>query len=127
MTLPAWMRSRWVIVPGCLALSILLWNMYVFVHDNGIVEGRVVDAAGQPVTGAEVTLFERSFVAYTAKDHAKTDASGRFRFENNRSHALQLEAASANLGKSDRLPIRLWFSGQDLRLIEPLRLEGKLP
>lgn len=127
MTLPAWMKSRWVIVPGAIALSIAVWNIYVVSHDHGILEGRVIDAAGAPAADVTVTLFERSFVAYTAKDTVKTDAVGRFRFTNNQNHALQLEAVSPTLGKSDRLPLRLWFRGQDIRITEPLRLEGRPP
>ena len=127
MTFPALMKSRWVIVPSALALSIILWNLYVAVHANGIVGGRVVDAGGRPVADATVTLFERSFVAYTAKDRVKTDAEGLFRFTDNQNHALQIEAEAPTLGKSDRLPVRLWFRAQDFRLADPLRLAGRQP
>ncbi len=127
MRVPAWMKSRWVVVPGFLALSIAVWNIYVIAHANGMVEGRVVDAAGSPVTDAVVTLFERSFVAYTAKDQSKTDARGHFRFIDNQNHALQLEAASPTQGKSDRVSVRLWFRGQDFQLADPLRLQKQTP
>ena len=56
MTVPPWIRSRWVIVPGILLVTIALWNLYVATHDHGVVEGRVVDAGGRPVAGATVTL-----------------------------------------------------------------------
>src|SRR6185437_4783195 len=39
----AWLRSRWVVVPGTIAIATLLWNAYVSTHDHGIVAGRVVD------------------------------------------------------------------------------------
>ena len=127
MMLPAWIRSRWVIVPAVLTISIVLWNIYVTAHDGGLVEGSVIDAAGRPVPGATVTLFERSFVAYTSKDTTKADDAGLFRFTNSRNHALQLEAESPTLGKSERHSIRLWFRAQNFRLVEPLRLAGRQP
>lgn len=125
MKMPAWTRSRWVIVPAILAISIVLWNSYVTAHNGGLVEGSVIDAAGRPVPGATVTLFERSFVAYTSKDTTKADEAGLFRFTNNQNHALQLEAEFPTLGKSDRHSIRLWFRAQNFRLVEPLVLAGR--
>lgn len=123
----AWMKSRWVIVPAALATTISLWNVYVSAHNDGLIEGRVVDAGGRPVPGATVTLFERSFVAYTANDKTQTDVSGLFRFVNSQNHALQIEAESPALGKSDRHSIRLWFRAQNVRLAEPLQLTGRQP
>lgn len=127
MTQPAWIKGRWVIVPGFLAITITLWNLYVAAHNSGALQGRVVDTTGRPVADATVTLFERSFVAYTTKDKTKTDSSGFFRFADNQNHALQLEAESPELGKSERLSLRLWFRGQDTTLADPLRLEGRKP
>ncbi|HYF56666.1 MAG TPA: hypothetical protein VEA41_20600, partial [Salinarimonas sp.] len=57
---PLWRRlllNRFVGVPGAIALAALAWNLWVSTHDNGIVEGRVVDARGQPVAQAEVAMW----------------------------------------------------------------------
>jgi len=118
-----WKRlgSRWVIVPGGMALAILVWLAYVGTHNHGVIEGRVVDAAGMPVAGAAVLLFERGFVTHQEKGRATTDADGRFRFDDNQSHSIQLEAESPELGRSDRRIVRLMFAAQDTRLIDPLR------
>ena len=54
---PLWRRlllNRFVLVPGAIAAAILAWNIYVATHDNGIVEGLVVDLKGEPVPDASV-------------------------------------------------------------------------
>ena len=50
-----------------------------------------------------------------------TDAEGVFRFTDNRSHSIQLEAEAPGLGRSNRHILRLWFAAQDAKLAEPLR------
>ena len=115
------LASRWVIVPGLFVVTIVGWLAYVGAHDHGIVEGRVVDGAGKPVAGAAVVMFERGFVTHQERGRATTDAGGAFRFTDNRSHSIQLEAEAPGLGRTDRRVLRLWFAAQDARLREPLR------
>jgi len=117
----AWLRSRWVVVPGAIAIATLLWNAYVSTHDHGIVAGRVVDAAGRPVSGATVMLFERGFVTHQERERKISDADGAFRCTDNRSHSIQLEADAPGLGRTDRRIVRLWFAAQDVQLPQPLR------
>ncbi|MEP7085574.1 MAG: carboxypeptidase-like regulatory domain-containing protein [Betaproteobacteria bacterium] len=117
----SWARSRWVIVPGIMLVVTLGWLVYVNAHDHGVIEGRVVDAAGQPVAGATVQLFERGFVTHQERGRATSDAQGAFRFGDNRSHSIQLEAEAPGLGRTDRRILRLWFAAQDAKLAEPLR------
>jgi hypothetical protein len=119
-----WLGSRWVIVPGVMTLTILIWLAYVGSHDNGLIEGQVVDATGAPVAGATVLLFERGFVTHQERARATTDSQGRFRFTDNRSHSIQLEAAAPQLGRSERRIVRLWFAAQDARLEQPLRFQA---
>ena len=115
------LNSRWVIVPGGIALAIVVWLAYVGLHNNGVLEGRVIDAAGRPVAGANVLLLERGFVTHQEKGRATSDAEGMFRFTDNRSHSVQLEAEAPGLGRTDRRVVRLWFAAQDTRLADPLR------
>jgi protocatechuate 3,4-dioxygenase beta subunit len=121
---PGWLLSRWVLVPGGLALAVLGWNLHVAANAGGVLEGRVVDAAGRPVPGAEVVLYARSFVTNDERGRTRTGPDGAFRFEGNDSHALQLQAAAPGLGRSERVTVRLWFRAQDTRLAAPLRLPG---
>jgi len=120
-SLGPWLKSRWVIVPGAMIVFTLGWLAYVNSHNRGLVEGRVVDAAGKPVAGASVQLFERGFVTHQERGRATTDADGVFRFTDNRSHSIQLEAEAPGLGRSNRHILRLWFAAQDAKLAEPLR------
>ena len=121
MTLRSWITSRWVIVPGGMLLGTLAWLAYVGSHSGGLIEGRVVNAAGQPVAGASVLLFERGFVTHQEKARTTSNDAGEFRFVNNPSHSVQLEAVAPGLGRTERRVVRLWFAGQDTRLAEPLR------
>jgi hypothetical protein len=76
MRLPGWVRSRWFIVPTGLLAIVVGWNIHVARNATGEVRGRVVDAAGRPVAGATVQIFERAFVVNTEKQIATTDANG---------------------------------------------------
>jgi hypothetical protein len=120
MTIRGWATSRWVIVPGCMTIFTLVWLAYVAGHNHGVVEGRVVDAAGRPVGGASVLLFERGFVTHQERGRATSDSQGAFRFTENRSHSIQLEAEAPAFGRTDRRIVRLWFAAQDVKLAEPL-------
>jgi hypothetical protein len=120
MSVRTWLTSRWVLVPGGMGIVTLVWLAYVAGHNHGIVEGRVVDAAGQPVGGASVQLFERGFVTHQERGRTTSDAQGVFRFTDNRSHSIQLEAETPNLGRTDRRVVRLWFAAQDVKLAKPL-------
>ena len=124
---PLWWRlllNRFVLVPGAIAAAILAWNIYVATHDNGIVEGLVVDPKGEPVAGASVALWVLNFTTYVEHAHTRTGADGRFRFDGNASHNIQLAAEKAGVGRSARVPVRLYFKAQDATLSEPLRLAG---
>ncbi len=118
-----WWTSRWFIVPTVMLVTVLGWMLYVGQHNHGLIEGRVVDANGQPVPHATVLVFDRGFVTYQERGRAETDTQGRFRITNNNSHSVQLEAQTEALGRTNRYVLRLWFAAQDARLPEPLRFK----
>jgi hypothetical protein len=125
--LPLWRRlaiNRFVLVPAAIAMAIALWNGYVASHDHGIVAGRVVDAAGRPVPDAAVVLWVLNFTTYVEKTRATTDSAGRFVITNNDSHNIRLAAEKPGVGRSARVPVRLYFRAQDIELNEPLILSG---
>ena len=113
--------SRFVVVPVVIAVAVGAWNLYVALHAHGLLEGRVVNASGKPVEGATVTLFVHDFVTQVEKAKTRTDAEGDFRFTNNDSHLIQLQARDGTAA-SPRVTIRLWFRGQDRVLRQPLQL-----
>ena len=124
---PLWRRlllNRFVLVPSAIAAAILAWNIYVATHDNGIVEGLVVDLKGEPVPDASVALWVLNFTTYVEHARTRTGADGRFRFDGNASHNIQLAAEKPGVGRSARVPVRLYFKAQDATLSEPLRLAG---
>lgn len=113
--------SRFVMVPLTIVVVVMVWNVYVSLHDHGLLAGRVVDADGHPVAGATVILFTHDFVTQVEKARTSTDASGGFRFNNNDLHLVQLQAEDGKL-VSRRITLRLWFRAQDRELAKPLRL-----
>jgi Carboxypeptidase regulatory-like domain len=124
---PLWRRlviNRFVLVPASIAVVVLLWNAYVSTHDHGVVAGRVVDTAGRPVPGATVVLWVLDFTTYVEKTRASTDSAGRFLITDNDSHNIQLAAEKPGVGRSARVPLRLYFRAQDIELHDPLVLSG---
>ena len=117
-----WARNRWVVVPALLAIVIGAWNVHVAANANGVIEGRVVDAAGTPIAGATVTLFNRSFITSEARQTMLTDATGHFRITGNQSHAVQLGAEAPGFAPGPRRTVRLLFRAQDVTLAQPLVL-----
>jgi hypothetical protein len=124
---PLWWRlviNRFVLVPGTIAMVVLLWNVYVSTHNHGAVAGLVVDAAGRPVADATVVLWVLNFTTYVEKTRATTDSAGRFVITDNDSHNIRLAAEKTGVGRSARMPVRLYFRAQDIELREPLMLSG---
>jgi len=111
--------SRFVLVPALIAVAVAGWNLYVGMHAHGLLAGRVVDRHGRPVAGATVILFTHDFVTQVEKARTATDAGGAFRFTDNNSHLIQLQA-QAGAERSPRVTIRLWFRAQDRSLAAPL-------
>jgi carboxypeptidase family protein len=124
-TRPKWprlLRNRFVVVPALLLVLTAGWNAWVVTHDHGIVAGRVLDASGTPVEGAEVKLWVFNFATFVVTASTTTKPDGSFRFENNPSHNIQVSAEKPGLGRSARISVRLYFRSEDIRLNEPLRL-----
>lgn len=118
-----WLVNRVTITLGVLAIVIGGWNAYVMAHDDGLLTGRVVDRAGRPVAGAEVVLSEMTIVAMHTLVKTTSDAEGRFQFANHGRHKVVVTAAKPDVGKSERLLVRLLFRNQNTTLSEPLALD----
>jgi hypothetical protein len=121
-----WFRllvNRFTVVLASIALVVVIWNIYVSLHDHGVVEGRVIDAAGRPVEGATVTLWVLNFTTYVEKTRATTGVDGGFIIRGNDSHNIQIGAEKPGLGRAARIPVRLYFRAQDVNLAVPLALK----
>lgn len=115
--------NRFVWVPLLLVIMVAGWNGWVFTHDHGIVSGHVVDADGRPVEGATVRLWIFDFATFVEHASTTTAADGSFHFTGNPSHNIQISADKPDAGRSERIPIRLYFASEDRVLKAPLRLE----
>jgi hypothetical protein len=116
--------SRFVVVPVVGAIVVLAWNAYVVAHADGVVVGHVVDRVGRPVADATVRMMEQNFTTNSQRGTTRTDASGMFRFDDNRSHSIQLRAEKAGVGHSEQRAVRLYFRSQHVDLDQPLVLGG---
>ena len=116
--------NRFVLVPAAIAVAVVLWNVYVSTHNHGVVSGRVVDPVGRPVPGATVVLWVLNFTTYVEQTRATTDSAGRFLITDNDSHNIRLAAEKPDIGRSPRIPVRLYFRAQDIELRDPLVLSG---
>jgi len=124
-TRPKWPRllsNRFVVVPALLLVLTAGWNAWVVTHDHGIVAGRVLDASGTPVEGAEVKLWVFNFTTFVVKATTTSRPDGSFEFANNPSHNIQVSAEKPGKGRSARVAIRLYFASEDFVLKDPLRL-----
>jgi hypothetical protein len=117
-----WLVNRVTITFAAIAVVIVLWNLYVVQHDDGILAGTVVGPDGRPVPGAEVVLSERTIVSLEPIAQTVTDDQGHFRFTGHDRHRVVLTARKPEVGASDRLEVRLYFRNQNRELEEPLQL-----
>jgi hypothetical protein len=118
-----WLVNRFVLVPGFLVIIAVVWNTWVFTHNHGVVAGRVVDASGRAVEGAEVKLWVFNFTTFVEQASTQTRGDGSFEFVGNPSHNIQLSAKKIGVGRS-RIPVRLYFQSQDVKLKQPLQLSS---
>jgi Carboxypeptidase regulatory-like domain len=117
-----WLVNRVTITFAAIAVVVLLWNLYVGAHDDGILAGRVVGPDGQPVPDAEVVLSERTIVSLDPIAETVTDDEGHFQFTDHDRHRVVLTASKPGIGASGRLEVRLYFRNQNRQLAEPLQL-----
>ena len=107
------LRHRVVWFPALLLLVAGGWNLYVIGHDDGIIQGSVRTSDGRPAANIEVVFLERDFVSYQEKQRTRTDAEGRYRFDNMQVHIGQVEARAPDGARSERRLLRLWFRAQN--------------
>ena len=113
---------RYLIVLGLAAALAGGCNLWVALHDGGIVRGRVLQGDGGPAPGAVVTFWERTLTSLERRATARTGPDGGFAFTGQRAHHFALQAEQPGLGASPRTLYRRYFRGQNLTLAEPLRL-----
>jgi len=116
--------SRFFVVPAGIAVAVIAWNVYISMHDDGVVRGRVVDASGRPVEGATVLMLEETFTTHTDRGRVTTGPDGRFEFLDNRSHHVLLRAEKPGVGRSEQQEVRLAFRAQHVDLASPIVLKA---
>src|SRR5215475_12332803 len=112
--------NRYTVTVAVIAFTAVLWNGYVAMTADGVLEGRVLAADGRPLGSATVRLRERTMVSSEPRAEARTDGDGSFRFEGLAYHHVLLEAEAPGFKPLDRQTVRLWFRGQHRTLAAPL-------
>jgi hypothetical protein len=115
--------NRFSLVFGLLCISMVGWNIYVELHNDGTLFGQVVGAHGEPVASAQVTVnaFEQNVVGPPTT--TMTDAQGRFAFYHLQFFQFIIKAEKDGWKPSTPVTYHLWFRSQNFILPEPLRLE----
>lgn len=113
---------KYVWVAAALVLLIGGCNLWVALHDDGMVRGRVVQPDGKPAVGATVSFWEKTLTTLERRAATQTGAGGRFVLSGQPAHHFALQAEKSGFGPSPRTLYRRYFRGQNLVLDEPLRL-----
>ena len=119
-----WLLNRFVLTPVILLVIALGWDLYASMNHDELIVGRVVDAPGNPVADADVSLWIFNFTTFNENKHVTSGPDGVFTITGNPSHNVQVTAQKPGLGASPRVPIRLYFRSQNVTLKEPLVLPG---
>ena len=117
-----YLLNRYSITLASIAMLALLLNIYVIFNDDGLVIGHVVDSSGKPVSGAKVTLFEKTLFVAEPRLHATTDEQGEFRFSGHKYYRIWLEAKKEGSGVFPKTEFRLYFKGQNRWFEKPFSL-----
>ena len=108
---------------GIIVALVILLNVYVAYNNDGILRGRVLGPAGNPVRGATVTLYKPGVVGLDKIAAAFTNDEGEFYFEKHNQHHPVLKAEKDEVGESKFIDIRLYFQNQNRIHTEPLVIE----
>jgi hypothetical protein len=113
---------RYAFVLGLTAALVGGWNVWIALHDDGVVRGRVVGPDGRPAVGAVVRFWEKTLTTLEPRASTATGRDGAFVFTGQPAHHFALQAEQRGRGASPRTLYRRYFRGQNLVLDEPLRL-----
>lgn len=110
----------WVI--AAIAVLVIAWNAYVEFNDDGVVRGKVIDAGGLPVAGANVVMYAAGTVGSQPLRRVRTKQDGSFEFIGHGQHHFRLQATDVANRPGDSVDVRLYFRNQNLKIDLPLRL-----
>lgn len=108
-----WIRNRFTLTFGAIAIVVLAWNVYVAFNNDGHVSGIVLDADGQPAADARVVLARRTVTSVSEIAETQTDSEGRYGFGTHGQYALVITANAAG-GAPERRVVPLWFRNQNV-------------
>ena len=110
-----WIRNRFTLTFGSIALAVIVWNIYVANNNGGEVRGQVLGPSGTPAAGAMVMLARKTVASVEKIAETRTDGQGRYRFDRHGQYAIVITATAAD-GTSQRRSVPLWFRNQDVEI-----------
>ncbi|PYN50607.1 MAG: hypothetical protein DMD94_26785, partial [Candidatus Rokuibacteriota bacterium] len=93
---------RYVWVAAALVLLIGSCTLWVGLHDDGVVRGRVVQPDGQPAAGATVSFWEKTLTTLERRAATQTGSDGRFVLTGQPAHHFALQAEKSGFDASPR-------------------------
>lgn len=121
--LRALLLNRFTALAVAVGVVVLVWNVVVWLNDDGRVAGRVVDPAGKAVAGAEVTVKSNELDNLGAPPiTAMSGPDGHFVAEGVPFFDFTIAARHGDARTEAPVPYHLYFRGQNFALPEPLVL-----
>lgn len=121
MVWKSYLRNRFVLTFGIIAIAVLIWNVYVAFNDDGWITGQVVDHAGHAVPQATVVLARNTVTSVETVGKTVTNELGQFSFDDHGQFSIVLTAMKGEL-ESTRRTVPLWFRNQNVNIIPPLTI-----
>lgn len=109
--------NRFTLVLLCLILIVGGVQGYVNTNNDGRISGTVVDADGDPVPNANVTMQEITAESVGSEQTVQTDENGQFVFRDQTDILeFRIVASKPELGTSSERRVHLYFRGQNTQL-----------
>lgn len=104
--------NRFTILIVVVLVAAVAWQGYVVANDGGTISGQVVDADGDPVANATVTLSPQTVASVPNEQTATTGENGEFSFNDETHLEFTIQATHPELGESDTKRFHRYFKGQ---------------
>lgn len=105
--------NRFTILIAVVLVASVAVQGYVAANNDGYVTGQVVDADGDPVANATVTLSPQTVAGVPDPQSTTTDENGEFEFQDDSLLEYTIKAQHPELGESETQRHHLYFEGQN--------------
>ncbi|HUX12399.1 MAG TPA: carboxypeptidase-like regulatory domain-containing protein [Spirochaetia bacterium] len=124
---------RWTcaLIRGSIANSIVIfvivaafagWMAFVYLNNDGVITGVVVDGSGHPVSNARVLVREKTLQLIKPPIGTDTNSKGVYRFKDMKIIEFLISARKDGYKSPEPVHYHLYFKGQHFKVPKPLVL-----